>query len=241
MQDEGELARLVSQPLTPDERRVLLASEFGRGLSPKDLAVMMTAGYARLADWSRGSIITLAGSTQSEFLVVLTGRLDVARTRPDGSRQIVDVVGAGGACGAVTAFGSSPRWPADVHAVSDVRALAVRAAALVAGGGADETRLRLLHNCTRILAERARHMSGRVELLTRRGLRERLAYYLLRNAGPDGVVVLGLTRQELADVLVVSRASMTRELGRMADEGLIGVRGRSFVIYEPDALHAASG
>lgn len=219
------------------DRRALLASPVGRGLRPVDVARMLGEGYARLTDAPRGKIWALAGSPQAEFVVVLAGRLEVGRVRPDGSRQILDVIGAGGACGAVTAFAEHPRWPAEVHVVEDARLLALTTRALL-GDGLDDTRVRLLQNTTRILAERARHMNARAELLGRRGLRERLALFLLRNADAAGAVPLSMKRQALADHLGVSRASMTRELGRMADEGLIAIRGRSFDVLDADALGA---
>lgn len=227
------------------DRRTLLASPFGRGLGPRDLAVMwgVDAGRpggaepcVRLIHRSRGRRLALAGQPQATFFVVLAGRLEVVRHRATGGRRVLDVVGPGAVCGAVTAFAPDPRWPADVEAAQDVRLLVVTASLLLADAPVDPTRQRLLRNMLGVLAERALHLNARGELLARRGLRDRLAYWLVRNADASGRVNGVLTRQGLADQLGVSRASMTRELGRMADEGLILVRGRSFEIVDAAAL-----
>jgi CRP-like cAMP-binding protein len=213
-------------------------SVLGQGLNPEDLDHLLHDGYARLAAWPAGSVLARRAEAQREFYVVLSGRLQVVRPRSDGSRHIIDVVNAGGACGAVTAFAPKPRWPADVHAARPVRILAVDTRELLSTGPPQPLRQRLLQNCVRLLADRARHLNARGELLTRRGLRARLAFYLNRQADSSGRVTPALTRQELADHLQVSRASMTRELGRMAEEGLLTINGRAFQLHDRDALKA---
>jgi CRP-like cAMP-binding protein len=218
--------------------RAFADSVLGQGLTPEDLDRLLNDGYARLATWPAGSVLARRAEAQREFYVVLSGRLQVVRPRSDGSRHIIDVVNAGGACGAVSAFAPRPRWPADVHAARPVRILAVETRELLSTGQPQPLRQRLLQNCVRLLADRARHLNARGELLTRRGLRARLAFYLHRQADPSGRVAPALTRQELADHLQVSRASMTRELGRMAEEGLLTINGRAFQLEDRDALKA---
>lgn len=213
-------------------------SVLGQGLGAVDLELLLNDGYARLARWPSGSVLARRDETQREFFVVLTGRLQVVRTRVDGSRHIIDVVNAGGACGAVTAFAARPHWPADVHAAQAVRVLAVDTRELLSTSAPQPLRQLLLQNCVHLLADRALHLNSRSELLTRRGLRARLAFFLIRQADPSGRVACALTRQELADHLQVSRASMTRELGRMADEGLLVIEGRHFQLRDPLALKA---
>jgi CRP-like cAMP-binding protein len=224
-----------SEPPASDAH-AFVASVLGQGLQPQDLIRLIDDGYARLATWPTGAVLARWAEPQTEFFVVLSGRLQVVRTRTDGSRHIIDVVNAGGACGAVTAFAPKPRWPADVHAARPVRVLVVDTRELLSTGDPQPLRQHLLQNSVRLLADRARHLNARGELLTRRGLRNRLAFYLIRHADASGRVAGSLTRQELADHLQVSRASMTRELGRMAGEGLLVIQGRSFVLENLEEL-----
>ena len=236
--EELQIPGLAGPPMTLADRSVFLRSALGRGLAPRDVAQLLGTGGARIADWPQGTLAAQGGSRQSEFFLVLSGQLEVARVRADGTRQIHDLIGPGGLCGAVTAFGPEPRWPADVEVRSDARVVALRPADLIGEGAAvpDAARHRVLVNCILLVAERARHMNGRVELLSRRGMRERIAYFLLRRSQGGRTADLTITRQEMADVLAVSRSSMTRELGRWADEGLIAMRGRGFELLDREAL-----
>jgi CRP/FNR family transcriptional regulator, dissimilatory nitrate respiration regulator len=218
------------------DAEAFIASVLGRGMTAAEFEQLLADGYGRLASWPLGAVLAHRAEEQRDFYIVLSGRLQVIRTRSDGSRHIIDVVNAGGACGAVTAFAPRPRWPADVHAAKPVRILIVDTQQLVASAEPDLIRQRLLANCVRLLADRARHLNARSELLTRRSLRQRLAFFLIRQADATGRAAPALTRQELADHLQVSRASMTRELGRMADEGLLTIDGRAFVLRDREAL-----
>lgn len=220
------------------DQSAFLSSVLGQGLAAGALTELIQQGFGRLIAAPSGSRLALRAATQTSFFVVLSGRLQVVRTRTDGSRHIIDVVDAGGACGAVTAFAPSPRWPADVHAAKPVRLLEVSTRPLLSTDAGGALRQLLLQNCVRLLAERARNLNARSELLGRRSLRARLAFYLIRHADDTGAVAGTLTRQELADHLQVSRASMTRELGRMVDAGLIRVEGRSFQLRDRTAVSA---
>lgn len=224
-------------PLDATDLAVFADSLLGRELGPDGLRRLLDEGWLGYAEWESGRTVAHRGETQTEFFVVLAGRLEVTRSRIEGARHIIDIVTPGIACGAVTALGNRPRWPADVVAAEPVHALVVDTPALMGPGPVDALRQMLLQGCVRLLAERAQHLNARNELLSRRGLRARLAFFLVRHADERGQVDPALTRQELADTLQVSRASMTRELGRMADEGLIVIRHRVFQILDPDSLH----
>lgn len=228
----GDLA-----PGSADEE-AFLTSVLGQGMRGADLGLLIQQGYVRLFSAGLGDRVAVRAEAQTSFFVVLSGRLQVVRTRTDGSRHIIDVVDAGGACGAVTAFAPSPRWPADVHAAAPVRLMEVGTRGLLSTDAPEPLRQVLLQNCVRLLAERARNLNARGELLGRRSLRARLAFYLIRHADGSGVVAGTLTRQELADHLQVSRASMTRELGRMVDAGLISIDGRTFRLRDRAAVSA---
>lgn len=224
-------------PLSATDLTAFSTSLLGRELRPEGLHSLLAQGCLRYVEWAPDQAAAHRGEHQGEFFVVLAGQLEVTRSRTDGARHIIDTVTPGIACGAVTAFGENARWPADVRAINAVHALAVVTSTLLCAAPIDPWRQVLLQGCVRLLAERARHLNALGELLSRRGLRARLAFFLVHHSDERSWVDLVLTRQELADTLQVSRASMTRELGRMADEGLIAVHHRAFEILDRSALH----
>ncbi|SEW34506.1 cAMP-binding domain of CRP or a regulatory subunit of cAMP-dependent protein kinases [Austwickia chelonae] len=236
-----------SPHMTLADRSVFLTSRLSTGLHPQDLAQMLDDGYARITAWPTGSIPAYEGNPQHHFFVLLAGRIDVTHHHADGRTQILDVITPGKVCGAVTACLPTPRWPADIHVAEAARALLIDPAALLTDEAAtrapgDLARLRLLQNLTRILAGRARHLHTRIGVITAPSLRGKISAYLLQQPrGRDGKIQLTVTRQEMADILVASRASMIREMSRMVSDGLITTRGRQIVLHDLAALHDAAG
>lgn len=103
----------------------------------------------------------------------------------------------------------------------------------------------LFKNMFTILGEKNKMLSRKIELLTLKGMREKLATYLLyeemkfqQTSSSEGNRSFTITpnRNELADYLNVSRSSMCRELGRMKDEGMIDYYQNTFKILDHSAL-----
>ena len=89
-----------------------------------------------------------------------------------------------------------------------------------------------------VLGEKNIGLNRKIELLTLKGMREKIASYLLSEANEtEGKIFqIMLNRTEMSNYLNVSRTSMCRELTRMKDEGLIDFYGRSFKILDRERL-----
>ncbi len=91
-----------------------------------------------------------------------------------------------------------------------------------------------------------RHLSDsyeRLQSLSTTTVRERLLDALVRLAGPTrsataGAVTLYLARQQLADILGVTKETAVRALGYLKDRGLIVTRGQAITIVDVNALKA---
>jgi CRP-like cAMP-binding protein len=89
-----------------------------------------------------------------------------------------------------------------------------------------------------VLGEKNVNLNRKLELLMLKGMREKIASYLINESGERGssMFQIILNRTELADYLNVSRTSMCRELARMKEEGLIDYYGNSFKIMNKKLL-----
>ena len=88
----------------------------------------------------------------------------------------------------------------------------------------------------RLVAEHARRLSRRVEVLSRRSIREKLQCYfrICRLEAGTEVFTLPFTFSALADYISTDRSAMMRELKKMKEEGLVRVDGRSVTWREGD-------
>ena len=82
---------------------------------------------------------------------------------------------------------------------------------------------RLIENMVRIIAAKNRDLMRKVEVVSKRTLREKILAYLSIQAQIQQAryFEIPLGRVELAEYLCADRSALTRELAKMKDEGLI--------------------
>ena len=84
----------------------------------------------------------------------------------------------------------------------------------------------------RTLAVKTLELNRKIEILSHRSTQDRLMAYLRAVAQQKCTVEFDIPfdRQQLADYLNLDRSAMSKELGRMRDEGLIQTNKNHFVL-----------
>jgi CRP/FNR family transcriptional regulator, cyclic AMP receptor protein len=133
-------------------------------------------------------------------------------------------------------------YPASTSAVSDTTLLFVSKEAF--------RELCLTHpqvalRVLRVVGARLRRLVGIIEELSFTTVRHRLAAFLFRVAGHEGVksggriaITLPENNQEIAAQIGTVRELVSRNLSRLQAEGIIEIEGRNLTILDPNALHA---
>jgi CRP-like cAMP-binding protein len=96
----------------------------------------------------------------------------------------------------------------------------------------------ILSNMIRVIAQKACDLNRKVEYLLLKTINGKLSKYLLEQKEMKGSMTfeLPLNREKLADFLSISRPSMSRELGRLRDEGIIEFHKNTFRIVDEERL-----
>ena len=91
---------------------------------------------------------------------------------------------------------------------------------------------RLIENMVRIMANKSRDLMRKVEVISKRTLREKILAYLSLQAqiNEHRYFEIPLGRVELAEYLCADRSALTRELAKMRGEGLIDYDKKCFRI-----------
>ena len=194
------------------------------GIEPKDLSALLTCLNPRTRQYKKQETIALEGSSFEGIGCVLSGEVSILKENAAGDRVIMSILPPGSLFGEMAAFTANPAWPATAVASEACAVLFIPTDKLTgACGSACEWHTRLIGNMLRILSEKALALNRKLDYLLMKTMRGKLCAFLLdqcRRAG-NATFLLPMNRNELADYLGVSRPSMSRELGRMRDEGLI--------------------
>ena len=90
----------------------------------------------------------------------------------------------------------------------------------------------LVQNMLRLISDKAQALSERVDVLSRRSIREKLLCYfhqLAEKAGSD-TFQLPFSLSVLADYIATDRSAMMREMKRMKEEGVLRSEGRRITL-----------
>ncbi len=208
-------------------------------IAEADLRVMLACFMPRVAGYKRGEYVCLEGDEQKTVGVLLSGRLSVNRETLAGNKMVMATLSPGELFGEMAAFSGRRRWPASVAALeaSEVMFLPVERFSVTCADSC-ESHASIIRNMLGIISRKALMLNRKVEYLTLKGMREKLCRYLMEQSRSQGgtTFTMDMNRNELADFLNVSRPSMSRELGRMRDEGLIDFYRGSVRILMPEQL-----
>lgn len=195
----------------------------------------------RLQKFPAGGLLFHAGDESEAFYRIESGTVRISRTDEHGRELEIARLGAGDFLGEAVALAGSP-YPFSAEAVMEivVRRFEGRA---VRRAIAAKSQAALFF--VELLARKCVLLSGRVESLGLRTVRQRLAQYLLQGCagGTAGLCVVGLSikKSELAGHLGTVGETLSRTLKAMAGDGLIEVRGREIRILDCPRLRTEIG
>lgn len=209
-----------------------------RGLTEADLAQMEHCHCLRQKSFSRRQVIFRAGDAVHEIGVVLRGTVHIESIDLWGNKSILSEVGEGQAFAETYAFCGEPLM-VDAVAAEDCEVLFLDVSALSCPHAEHRWQEQLLRNLLQIAMKKNLSLSRRIFCTTPKTVRGRLLTYLSGQAVQAGGMEFDLpfNRQQLADYLNLDRSALSKELGRMRDEGLLTFERNHFVLKQlPELL-----
>ena len=215
-----------------------------QGITREDIPALLNCLKPRVCGYNRNDYIVTGGDAYESVGIVLSGVATVSKENAQGNRIVMTLLKQGDIFGEIIAFSSQMIWPATVQAQGTCVVLFLPRGKIV--GECDRMcswHRSLIHNFLRIISERALMLNKKVEYLTIKSMRGKLSTYLLAQYSRTGAVniTLPLNRNELSDFLNVSRPSMSREMSKMRDEGIIDFHLNAVKLMDIEGLKQMSG
>lgn len=204
-----------------------------RALTPEEIPLALSALRAQEKRYEAGSTILSAGHTTEWMGLILSGSVTVQSNDPWGNRTILSHIGPGDFFAETFAWLRDVIAPVEVIANEDCSVLFLNIGLLRTLSPARHPwACRVTANLMTITAHKNLLLTGRSFHTAPKSARERIMAYL------NSVAVqkqsrefdIPFDRQQLADYLNLERSAMSKELGRMRDEGLIQTRKNHFVL-----------
>lgn len=194
------------------------------GIRKEDRPAMFDCIGYHVAEYGKGEIVALEGENLKHIGIVLSGAVDMVKEDLWGNKTMLvrarkdDIFGETFACGednlSVVTFVVS----------ENARILFMPFARVMHSCTmACEFHHRLTENMVGIIAAKNRDLMRKLEVVSKRTIREKLLTYLSLQAQTQRsrYFEIPLGRVELAEYLCVDRSALTRELAKMKEEGII--------------------
>ncbi len=210
-----------------------------QNIEADELLSMLICFNPKIESYQKQEYITVEGNPFTGIGVVIEGEVTIIKDNAAGERVVMTKLGINSIFGEMFAFSNSKIWGVTVIASKDCKVLFIRPEKIV--GPCRNMCLGhriLIQNMLKIVSQKALGLDKKIAYLAMKSIRTKISAYLLEQHKLSGSTrfTIKYNREELADYLNVSRPSLSREIIKMKDEGMIDFYKASFHLKDIEAL-----
>lgn len=191
-----------------------------------------------IKDYAKKDVIFAQEELLDSAGIILCGNVLLCKENVSGTRFIFSELGSGDIFGETALRLAQEPSGYEAVAGSDCKILFIRITKIIRPGSQTcQLRARIIENMMLLLLENNRAVYQKLDLVSHKSLRERVLHYLSLQAQKNNSssFEIPFSRSDLADYLTVDRSALSRELQRMAQDGLIAFSRNRFELLAADA------
>jgi len=201
------------------------------GVDEKGLRLIEEAGQFVAAD--KGNFLFFQDDSADRFYVVLSGKVKIAKTAPDGKEQILMMAGPGDSFGEAALF-AERIYPATAEVVEKGELAFFTHQKFMS---LIESNPAIAVNMIARLSMLLHHLTRLIQRISLEDVSTRLAGYILgllpeEDTGKDQTIVLEEKKMFLASELGTIPETLSRAFARMAEQGIISVSGQKITVHD---------
>lgn len=205
-----------------------------KGLDPSIIESLFKSIIFRIKKYSRDEYVAYSNDICENLLILLEGSVRGDMTDFSGKTIKIENIYAPAPIATAFLFGKKNKFPVDVIANEKTTVLVLPKESLIRIFIKDDT---VLKNYLDVISNRTQFLSNKIKFLSFKTIKEKLAHYILSQAGNDKLsVTLPETQTGLADYFGVTRPSLSRALLEMQRDGLILVKTKDITIVNKEKL-----
>lgn len=203
---------------------VLLKCDLFENIDKNELKTLLGCLKPVVQTYPKNAFPVRSGDRLDSLGIVLEGEASVLKESISGNRILIKNIKPGEMFGEVAVFANKKEWPALVQAITPLTVCFISKDKIV-GQCAMSCKWHndMINNMLGLVSERALMLHKKLDYISIKTMRSKLCTYIYEQylIHKVNTLMLPLNRLQLADFLNVSRPSMSRELARMKDEGII--------------------
>ena len=203
------------------------------GIKDEQLADAIKLLNGRIKKVVKDDYIVQLGGTIQYAGLLLKGKIESSFQNENFDQITMHTFTGGYLFGEGLVINHAKNSPVQVRAVEDSVVLFIDLEMIYAAADNSPIRNILARNLIKSLAKKNLILNQKVRILSQKSLRDRIFIYLRTlPKDKDGYVKIPFTQTALAEYLGVNRSALSRELGRMQNEGLLVIDGKRIKIID---------
>ena len=203
------------------------------GIKDEQLADAIKLLNGRIKKVIKDDYIVQLGGTIQYAGLLLKGKIESSFQNENFDQITMHTFTGGYLFGEGLVINHAKNSPVQVRAVEDSVVLFIDLEMIYAAADNSPIRNILARNLIKSLAKKNLILNQKVRILSQKNLRDRIFIYLRTlPKDRDGYVKIPFTQTALAEYLGVNRSALSRELGRMQNEGLLVIDGKKIKIID---------
>lgn len=193
-----------------------------QGVSQSDFLAMLQCLGAKEQSFEKKEVVVFTGNKIDFVGVVLQGSVKIIKEDLDGNELFLAEVREGEVFGEVFACAEIFSSPVTIVANENTKVLFLNYHKIITT--CQRSCIfhgKLIENMMKILAYKNLMLNQKIEILSKRSLREKLLCYLQYESKGERKFTISLNREEMASYLCADRSAVSNELSKMQKDGFI--------------------
>lgn len=193
-----------------------------------NLEKLIAGNHIYQKHYMKGATVHNANETCRTLDIVLSGSLVAYSLSTNGSATTMFEFSQGSVIGANLLFGENHSYPLNIYCLTDCQIIHIDINAV----------LEFLHDYNftlhyiKSISQNSQGINQKIAMFTQRTLRENIMNYFKQQTiiQKSSVILLPMSKRQLADYFGVQRPSLFRELKKLKEEGIIEINNRTITI-----------
>ena len=191
-----------------------------KSIKPEEIESYLSEGSCKITQYGKNNIVHFVGEVCSKLEIILSGKVVIERIDESGNLMTIAEFYGGDVLGGNLMFSKNPYYPMTVTSKDATLILEINKNRLFSLFSDNheflKSYLEYVSDHTVILGDRIKHYVNRT-------IRESIVCYLDYECKKQNsnIIKLNLTKKALAERIGVQRTSLSRELAKMREDGLI--------------------
>ena len=214
--------------------RLFKANPLFRTLTDEEAEQLSSGNNYRIGKYAKGSVIYFQNEKCSTLDMLLSGSVLIQSITEDGHALTVSQFTKGDIIGLNLLFSQKGFYPMTIIAKSDSTILHLKKEIIPEISMKNKDFLLML---LQYLSDRTVFLTDKIKLISGRSIRQLILDFLTfeYHVQVSSRIKLNMTKKELAERFGIQRTSLSRELQKMREEGLVYF-GRDYIIIKDDAI-----